>query len=304
MRVKNVVLVALVSWCMAAHSVAEDVYVLEDGGIGITQQELEFIVKNWTPQMQQAAVNDVGDRFELLNRALASKKIAAEAAKETAEENPDRYWYQQLVVRNQMREFAVNNYMADLEVPDLNELAQERYLTDKEKFAAVPETRYTAHILIMCNAKVGCNRPKAEALADKAMAELETGADFATLAKQYSEDPGSKDKGGTFDMWLKKGDPRVDPHYVKGAFEIANTGELARVNSQFGIHIIRLDEVKPKHYRSYEDSKGDIMEALAKEYQKLAAKAYDAQFRMGDDAVINGAAMEEIFDKYKTAAPQ
>ena len=120
--------------------------------------------------MQQAAVNDVGDRFELLNMALANKKIAAEADKVTREENPDRYWHQQLLLRNSKRKFAVNNYMEDIEMPDMTALAEERYQAEKDKYAAVPESRYTSHILFMCKADE-CERDGVRPLAEEVLAE-------------------------------------------------------------------------------------------------------------------------------------
>ena len=76
--------------CLTANVSAQK-YVVEDGGIGLSAPELEYIVRHWTPEMQQAAANDMGDRLELLNMALASKKIAAEADKLT-EADGDVYW--------------------------------------------------------------------------------------------------------------------------------------------------------------------------------------------------------------------
>ncbi|MDA2922089.1 protein translocase subunit SecD [Patescibacteria group bacterium AH-259-L07] len=66
---------------------------------------------------------------------------------------------------------------------------------------------------------------------------LVEGADFGTLAKQYSEDPGSKDQGGDLG-WFGKG--VMIPEFEKAVFEDLAVGEITKelVQSQFGYHII------------------------------------------------------------------
>ncbi len=80
-------------------------------------------------------------------------------------------------------------------------------------------------------------------LADKTLAEVKAGKDFATLAKERSQD-GTRDNGGQLD-WARKG------MYVKEFEDVVfgklkNKGELfpSLVKSQFGYHIIKLDDVR------------------------------------------------------------
>lgn len=297
MRIQQRLTQIFVVVLFSASCLADD-FVVEDGGVGMSRQELEFIVSKWTPQMQQAAANDLGDRLELINLALSGKKIAAEFAKETPEDNPDRYWNQQLLLRNQLRNFAINNYIDDLAVPDMTSVAQEHYKTQKDKYAAVPEARYTSHILFKCQG-AECQSEDKQALAEDVLGKLEAGEDFSAMAAKYSQDPGSKDIGGVFDRWIVKGDKRVAPHYAKATFEIEEIGDLVLFNSQFGIHILRLQEIKPLHYLPYSDVEDKIVAALETEYKKLSAKTYDAQFRISEKAYIDGPAMEEIFSEFK-----
>lgn len=86
-----------------------------------------------------------------------------------------------------------------------------------------PASREVRHILVKNKAK-----------ADEIHAQLENGGDFAKLAKQFSQDPASKDEGGNFTA--QKG-ATVAP-FDKVAFEL-ETGELSQpVKTQFGWHII------------------------------------------------------------------
>lgn len=78
--------------------------------------------------------------------------------------------------------------------------------------------------------------------AEDIITQLKGGADFAELAKQYSEDPGSKDNGGDLG-YVKKG--VFVPEFEKAIFEDLKNGEITQqpVESQFGYHIIeKLDD--------------------------------------------------------------
>ena len=71
------------------------------------------------------------------------------------------------------------------------------------------------------------------------------------------------------------------------------------VESQFGFHIIRLDDVREEHYKPYEEVKDTIIEALRKEYVDLSAKDFNAQFRLTDEAVMDEGVLEEILAPYR-----
>lgn len=298
MNVRNPIFAFLL--ILSGSVMAASEYVIEDGGIGITKQELEQLVRLWTPDMQQAAASDHGDRLELLNMALSSKKIEAEALTLTPDADSAAYWRQIFAIRNIRREFAVKSYMAGLTIPDVSKLAEERYHAQKENLALVPESRLSSHILLMCGAPT-CFREDRRPEAEKILAELRAGANFEELVPIYSEDPGSKNKGGRFDQWMILGQSGVDPHYTGGVFSIDKIGGYSGiVESKFGFHIIRLDGLKEERYKSYEEVEDQILAMLRTEYLNLSAKEYDARFRISDDAVIDGEAMEEIFGPYET----
>ena len=298
MRLNLRVLSCLLVWCLA--DIAAAANVIEDQSVGMSRQELESLVKYWTPDMQKAAANNLGDRVELLNMALTNKKIAHEADSISPDADPDAYWRLVFTIRNLKRQFVVKRFMDSLEVPDMSELAKERYESEKKKYAFVLEERSTSHILLLCPPGQ-CVRAERRPDAEKILAELKAGANFEELVTAYSEDPGSKDKGGKFDKWMKLGEANVAPHYTGGAFSIEQVGGYSDiVETQFGFHIIRLDGIREEYFKPYSEVKEQIIAALEQEYRNLSAKEFDAGFRISDEAFIDGPAMEAIFAPYKT----
>ena len=288
--------------CLALPVAAVARDVVEDSGVGLSREELEYIVKSWSPDMQQAAANDAGDRIELLNMALAGKKLAAMAPDAPPEDgDSEAYWRLQFSIRNAQSKYVVQQYLSSLDIPDMSELAAERYETQKDKYALVPEMRMASHILLLCTPG-SCDREARRVEAEQILAELEAGADFGELAGKYSDDKASKDKGGRFDRWVKLGEAQVDPHFVAGMYEIENVGDHSGiVDSRFGLHIIQLDGIEEAHYKPYEEVKDQIIATLRKEYIDLSAKEFDAGVRFTEDTYIDTGVVEEILAPYKTA---
>jgi parvulin-like peptidyl-prolyl isomerase len=121
-----------------------------------------------------------------------------------------------------------------------------------------PESREVQHILV-----------KQKSLADEIYAKLNDGADFAALAKKYSQDPGSKDKGGKFTAYKGK---TVKP-FDKFVFS-AKVGELSHpIKTSFGWHVIKiLSDTKPAAPQALADAKDQISGTLLKQKQDQALK--------------------------------
>jgi peptidyl-prolyl cis-trans isomerase C len=98
---------------------------------------------------------------------------------------------------------------------------------------------------------------------------IDKGEDFTTLAQKFSEDPGSKDRGGDLGF-IAKGDTVEE--FEKAAFSLKEGQVSDIVETKYGYHIIKVIERKPKRTPDFEQIKEDLIQFLAR---KNAEKSYD-----------------------------
>jgi peptidyl-prolyl cis-trans isomerase C len=96
-------------------------------------------------------------------------------------------------------------------------------------------------------------------LADDIAGKLKAGGDFASLAKQHSKDPGSKENGGDLGFF---GRGMMVPPFEEAAFKLAKGEVSAPVQSQFGFHIIRVDDKRTKQAPPFDTIKERLLNTL------------------------------------------
>ena len=96
---------------------------------------------------------------------------------------------------------------------------------------------------------------KAKEIADK----LAKGGDFAALAKEFSKDPGSKDDGGMLGFF---GRGQMVPQFEEAAFKLEKGQISAPVKSQFGFHVIKLEDRRQKKLPSFDEVKDRILNSM------------------------------------------
>ena len=139
-----------------------------------------------------------------------------------------------------------------------------------------PAQVHARHILLAVPAEAApADQKIVQARAEGLAAQARTpGADFANLARKNSADPGSRDKGGDLG-WLSPG--QTVKAFDEAAFG-AKAGEIVGpVKSEFGWHIIRVEDQRPALDRSLEDAKDEIARELVIEAKGLAAATKDAE---------------------------
>jgi peptidyl-prolyl cis-trans isomerase C len=152
-----------------------------------------------------------------------------------------------------------------------DKLLLDEYLEREAKKAATPEAAkalyeqtvtamkpeeevHARHILV-----------EAEAEAKAIAARIKAGEDFAKIAGEVSKDPGSKGEGGDLGWFTKE---RMVAPFAEAAFKM-KAGEVSEpVKTQFGWHVIRVDEKRTKPVPSFAEMKDQVDQYLTRKAQQ------------------------------------
>lgn len=145
-----------------------------------------------------------------------------------------------------------------------------------------PEQVRARHILVADQGK-----------ANEVLGKLKAGGSWDALAKQYSTDPSTKDKGGELGFF---GRGQMVPQFQDAAFG-AKVGQIVGpVKSPFGYHVIQVEEKKPATKATYASVQKQIRDQLTSQQQSQQIPAFLQQLR-------STAKIEVYDDRYKDAFP-
>jgi peptidyl-prolyl cis-trans isomerase D len=151
-----------------------------------------------------------------------------------------------------------------------------------------PEQVRASHILFSTEGKDAAAVRKT---AEDVLAQVKGGADFAALAKQYSEDEASKVNGGDLDYFSRG---RMVPEFENAAFSLESGAVSDLVQTQYGFHIIKVVDKKPAETRPFEEVRPQLEEQLKRQRadQQVATRAEELAARISSVADLERVARE------------
>jgi peptidyl-prolyl cis-trans isomerase D len=164
----------------------------------------------------------------------------------------------------------------------------QRYYNDNIQQYQTPEQIRASHILLNT---AGKDEAAVRKQAEDILAKVKAGGDFAALAKQYSEDTGSKVNGGDLDYFSRG---RMVPEFEEAAWALQPGQVSDLVKSQFGFHIIKLVDKRAGVTRTLDEVRPQIQEQLALQTsdQQIIDQAAKLEDRIRDEGDLNEAAAE------------
>lgn len=227
-------------------------------GSAITEQDLDVAVEDLAGSLQ--SMTDEQKREYVLGYLIDLKLLAKAAEKDALADGED--FKRKLAY---LRDKALME--AQLTAAGVKAATEEasRKLYDETVKGLKPEVELHArHILT-----------ETEDEAKAALAKIKAGADFATVAKEASKDPGSAESGGDLGFFTKD---QMVPAFSEAAFKLEPGQVSEPVKSDFGWHIIRTEEKREKPVPTYEQVKPQITNfvtrrAQQEEIMKLRAAA-------------------------------
>jgi peptidyl-prolyl cis-trans isomerase D len=168
-------------------------------------------------------------------------------------------------------------------VPQPSQQEIQQYFAAHQSEYTVPEQAKSRHILIKVDAGADAKTDAAaKAKAQGILKQIQGGANFADLAKKNSDDPGSKSTGGELGF-VKRG--ATVPEFDKALFS-QKIGDTQIVKSQFGYHIVQVEERQAAHTQTLNEVLPTIQLTLVR--QKLAQAEDNYARALTSEAIKNG----------------
>lgn len=228
--------------------VPADTVVAKVNGLPITQKEVDLATEDLGDRLAQ--LPEERRRDEVINY-LVDLKIGAKAAADAKiGETPDfaarLAYYRDKVLLDQ--------YLTNEGKKAVTEAAARKLFDDTTKAMTPEEEAHARHILV-----------ETEDQAKAVVARLKKGEDFAKVAGELSKDPGSGKEGGDLGWFTKD---RMVPEFAEAAFKLKK-GEVSEpVKSQFGWHVIKLEDKRSKPLPDFAAVKPQIDQYLERKAQQ------------------------------------
>jgi len=203
-------------------------------------------------------------------------EVSDEQIEEYYQTNADRFRTPEQVIVEYV-ELKKESFFDQVEASD--EELQDLY---QQQIANLDEQRRAAHILIETGGELSDEEAKAKI--EEIAARVKGGEDFAAIAKEVSQDPGSANEGGDLGF---AGTGVYDPAFEDALYAL-NEGEVsAPVQSEFGWHIIKLLGVQSPEVPSFESMKPELVRELKAQqveqrFVEISKQLEDAAFEASD----------------------
>jgi peptidyl-prolyl cis-trans isomerase C len=235
----------------AASSGGDDPVVARVNGTVLRRSDLNLQLHSAPPQIQQQPLDKVYP--QLLNSMVNATLLEQAARKAKLDQNTQ--------VKEQISaastEILANAYVSSIARSEISEAKLRQAYDTYAKDAPKTEEIHARHILV-----------GTEQEAKDIIAQLDKGADFATLAKDKTTDPSGKSNGGDLGYFTKQD---MVPEFANAAFAL-KPGEYTKtpVKTQFGWHVIKLEDRRAGKAGTYEQVAPEIAQQMTQ--QIVAAK--------------------------------
>jgi len=181
-------------------------------------------------------------------------------------------------IKNQ-QDLLLNNFLATAylqkEVIDkvtITETKARSYYKDHPDTFKTPDSIRARHILLKSESSASDEqKKKIKEKAETVLQKLKGGEDFGKLATEFSDDPGTKDKGGDLGFFSKGS---MIPAFEEAAFSL-KPGEMSGlVETEYGYHIIKMEEKKDAFLEPYENIKEKVKDLALQEMKKTAVTEF------------------------------
>lgn len=276
-----------------AQSSADEIVLVSNSLAKVTRADYDAELLKLPPEIRPGFANNARRVNDLLTRMLLQKSLAAQARAAKIDTDPETARRLQLEADRLLSQFMVERIEAqaaaefEANIKTYEARARELYVADRAKYAT-PEQLVVTHILFDTKKR---DSDAARKLALDTRAKVAAGGDMGQLARELSDDPSAQRNLGKID-WFARG--QMDPAFSDAAFAL-KVGQLSEpVQSQFGWHVIRLDDRRAATTPPYEQVRETILAEIRKRYVDEKREAALAVIRRDPKTELNRAAVDAL----------
>jgi len=248
----------------------EDTVLAKIGDTKITMSDYNRIIGYYDEEKQKLLEQNPQFKATIIQRIVQGMVISKIARDNGFDKRSDVKEQLQLL----SNDLLASDYLKKEVVAKINVSAEDTqlyYKTHREEFTT-PEMVKARHILIKVDKSASEeDKKKSKKKAEEILGRIKAGEDFAKLATEVSDDPGSKIKGGDLGFFPKG---RMVPDFEKAAFSL-KPGEISDIiETQFGFHIIKVEERKDAVLEPYEKMKDKVKEKVLAYFRKARVEEF------------------------------
>ncbi len=212
---------------------------------------------------------ELQDEFRYRNEKIKLDYALIKPEDLAAKINPDEAEIKAAYEKNKSKYLVPEKRVVRYALADVNQIRQSTQVSDDElkvqyqqdiQQYQVPNRVHVDHILLMTVGKTPAEVEEIHQKAEEVLKQAnKKGANFEELAKKYSEDPGTKDKGGDLG-WITQG--QTVPEFEKVAFSLPKGSISDLVKTQYGFHIIKVLDKETAHTKTFDEVKDSIRAPL------------------------------------------
>jgi peptidyl-prolyl cis-trans isomerase C len=235
------------------------------------------MIMSFYPESQRAQIRNSPENREAFIKDLVTIMVVSDVAKKKGYEKNRAIRKQIQLIKDQLLAHA---YMSKeiIEKVKVSDKDAEEYYAKNKKVFEKPEQVRARHILIVVKQGADDDGKKtAKKKAEELLGRIKKGEDFAKLAGEFSDDPGSKQKGGDLGFFTRNS---MILEFDKAAFALEPGGVSGIVETSYGYHIIKVEEKKKAEIPPYETIKEEAKAlALQAAKQERVSRFIDKSFK-------------------------
>jgi peptidyl-prolyl cis-trans isomerase C len=265
----------------------------EGQGVEVAEEEIRRELARMSEEARELVLSEPKKLQEVITQIYFRSRMTVLAEERGYLKDEDVQFRLERARRNTLTRIVPELYYQEADKPDFEQKARAYYEENLEKFVPQEQLRLS-HILLEAQDPADKKRRRPEA--EKILAALEDGAEFADMAREHSDD-GSQYMGGSLGR-VKRG--QLVPEFEKAAFALEEEGSISDVvPTRYGLHIIKLHERTPAEPKPFDEVRDPIVEKLREEHRREVLQAWLAEEVPPEKAAVEEERLQRTQERLK-----